>query len=238
MEAAVRSTLVRSPTNSASRASSFPRIRDSSPHAGLLATGVRVNDVRSILRCTEEIDSEAEEEAFAASERLARATLFEQGAHPATIAFRREYDARYRGQSFELTIAYDRSRNVVERRFHEAHRTRYGYDAPGEIVEVVNARLTAHGSVTPVTQQAQRDSWRTKPAPSSVKRGDEQKRALWLDDAFIDVSVFEREGLAPAARVDGPAIVEAYDSTVYIARDWELAVDGDLLVLQRMAKAA
>ncbi len=206
---------------------------------GLLATGLRVNDVRSILRCAEEIDSEAEEEAFAVCEQRARATLFEQGAHPATIAFRREYDARYRGQSFELTIEYDRSRNAVERRFHQAHRSRYGYDVPGEIVEVVNARLTAHGSLAPVTlRQAQGDTSRAKPAGRAVEGGHEQRRALWLDGAFIDVPVFERDALAPAARVDGPAIVEAYDSTVYVAPDWELAVDGDLLVLQRTAKAA
>ena len=44
--------------------------------------------------------------------------------------------------------------------------------------------------------------------------------------------VFERDGLTLAARVDGPAIVEAYDSTTYIAPDWSGAVDG------RSARAA
>ncbi len=40
---------------------------------GLLATGLRVNEVRSILRCAEEIDSEAEEEAFAVQRSSVRA---------------------------------------------------------------------------------------------------------------------------------------------------------------------
>ncbi len=114
---------------------------------GLLDAGLHVNDVRSVLRAVQEIDDQAMEESFSTSERRAQAALLEQGARRATIAFRRAYDARYRGQSFELTIEYDPSHDVIERRFHEAHRARYGYDVPGEIIEVVNARLTAYGSV-------------------------------------------------------------------------------------------
>ena len=38
------------------------------------------------------------------------------------------YDARYRGQSFELTIEHDRSPEAIAQRFHAAHRARYGYD--------------------------------------------------------------------------------------------------------------
>lgn len=204
---------------------------------GLLDADLRVNDVRSVLRPVDEIDDEALEASFRTSERRAHAALVEQGAHPATIRFRRECDARYRGQSFELTIEYDPLHGNIERRFHEAHYARYGYDVADAIVEVVNARLTASGSVTPSTPL------RTSGAPRA-RNGEtggaaqEQKRALWLDGAFTDVRVFERERLAPSARVDGPAIVEAYDSTVYVAPGWLLTVDDDLLVLHGTAKAA
>jgi N-methylhydantoinase A/oxoprolinase/acetone carboxylase beta subunit len=34
-------------------------------------------------------------------------------------------------------------------------------------------------------------------------------------------------------QLDGPAIVEQYDSTTYLAPDWRLRVEGDLLVLER-----
>ena len=202
---------------------------------GLLAAELHMNDVRSVLRRAGEIDAEMVETTFAASEERARTALIEQGAEPATIAFRREYDARYRGQSFEMRIAYDRSPHVVERRFHEAHRARYGYDVPDEIVEVINARSTAHGSV-PSFDFPARGRRRTKPPRHSEPV--DGRRTLWLDDAFIEVSVFERDGLTPGTRIDGPAIVEGYDSTAYIAPDWSAGADEDFLLLQRGAKTS
>ena len=197
--------------------------------SGLLNAELHVNEVRSVLRAAGEIDSEAVEKAFACSEERARAALAEQGAQAATIAFRREYDARYRGQSFELTIEYDRVPGVVEERFHEAHRVRYGYDVPGEVIEVVNARLTATGAVA---RDESPPSCHPEPCRRTTRNEPIATRSVWLDDTFVDVPVFERAALAPAAQIDGPAVVEAYDSTTYVAPSWSLAVDGDLLVLQ------
>jgi N-methylhydantoinase A len=48
-------------------------------------------------------------------------------------------DARYRGQSFELTVEAD----GFEARFHDAHERRYGYRVPEAPVEAVSLRLTA-----------------------------------------------------------------------------------------------
>jgi N-methylhydantoinase A len=202
---------------------------------GLLDAQLHFSDVRSLLRAVDEIDPESLEPALIASEARARAALLEQGADAATIAFRREYDARYRGQSFELAIEYDRSPEVVAQRFHAAHRARYGYDVQAEVVEVVNARLTVYGAVA-------RDKPCVAPSPSTSLgtgsvAGRRDDRRLWLHDAFVDVPVFERAGLASGARITGPAIVEAYDSTTYLAPEWSLAADGELLVLQRTGAA-
>ena len=110
---------------------------------GLLSARVGTSDVRSVLASTAEIDAEEMERRFVAREERARARLVEQGAEAATISFWREYDARYRGQSFELTIPYDHAMSAVEQHFHAAHRARYGYDVPGEVIEIIGARLTA-----------------------------------------------------------------------------------------------
>ncbi|HLX26011.1 MAG TPA: hydantoinase/oxoprolinase family protein [Candidatus Cybelea sp.] len=205
---------------------------------GLLHARLHVTAVQSILRSAGAVDAQSVETAFRLHEDAARTSLLEQGADPATIRFRREYDARYLGQSFELTIAYDPARGAVEERFHDAHRARYGYDARGDVVEVVNARLTATAEVKATCY----------PDPSTRLRGvysERSRRAqalrnfetrnLWLDGAFVSVPVFERTGLASGAHIDGPAIVEAYDSTTYLAPGWSLAVEGDLLVMRRTA---
>src|SRR5579871_5173560 len=71
---------------------------------GLLEAELHVNAVHPILRATSDADGATLARFFDESESRARDELLAQGAQPATVAFRREYDARYRGQSFELTI--------------------------------------------------------------------------------------------------------------------------------------
>ncbi|MGA8326960.1 MAG: hydantoinase/oxoprolinase family protein [Candidatus Cybelea sp.] len=197
---------------------------------GLLDATLHFNEIRSVLRETAELDSEAEERAFTASETRARAALVEQGAEAPTISFRRAYDARYRGQSFELTTPYDRSPLEVARHFHHAHRTRYGYDVPAEIVEIVNARLTASGSLRTAGDILSQAQYETRDEAAERER----KRAIWLDGEFVEAAVFERASF-PRGHVAGPAIVEAYDSTTYVPPRWSAHAEGDLLLLQRAA---
>jgi N-methylhydantoinase A len=204
---------------------------------GLLEAELHFDEIRSVLQRIEELEPAIEERAFAACERRAHAALVEQGAEPATISFRREYDARYRGQSFELSTPYDRAPASVAGHFHHAHRARYGYDVPAEIVEVVNARVTATGRVL---RQAQGESGDARDESGDARRdaGDALKaslghRRVWIDDAYVETPVFERERLGGGVALEGPAIVEAYDSTAYAAPGWLLTADGDLLVLLR-----
>jgi N-methylhydantoinase A len=230
---------------------------------GLLEAELHVNAIRSVLQTSSEIDSHAMERAFATDEARALAALLEQGARGESVTFRREYDARYRGQSFELTIEYDAAPGIVEQRFHEAHRARYGYAVAGEVVEIVNARLTATGRIsTPVSSfdyaqddtgvacnpesfdYAQDDTGVACNPESFDSAQDKLRRrmtcpqpgahrTLWIDGAFVEAPVFIRETLQDRASTAGPAIVEAFDSTAYVAPGWRLEVDGDLLTLQR-----
>jgi N-methylhydantoinase A len=59
------------------------------------------------------------------------------------------------------------------------------------------------------------------------------ERNVWLDGTFIAMPVFKRETLTEGTAIAGPAIVESYDSTTYLAPKWSLMVEGDLLMLQR-----
>jgi N-methylhydantoinase A len=195
---------------------------------GLVDADLHIDDLRSVLRGVDELDPGGEERAFAASEARARAALAEQGAGAATISFRREYEARYRGQSFDLKVAYDPAPEETARRFHRAHRDRYGYDAPDESVEIVNARLTATGRVP------RRATPRAGPRAARPQRGRRTvTRRLWIDDAFVEAPIYEREELTDGEKIAGPAVIEAYDSTTYVPPEWKAEVAGDLLTLER-----
>jgi N-methylhydantoinase A len=198
--------------------------------SGLLDAQLHASYVAPVLCTLDEADGTALAQIFKDREARGRAALIEQGANPETIAFRREYDARYRGQSFELTIEHDGLPNAIAQRFHDAHRARYGYDAPDEAIELVNARLTAYGRVA---------SSEAGGAPPDVElrhkrdTGRRVTRSVWIEGAFVDVPVFARSALDSDRSVDGPAIVEEYDSTTYVAPGWSLRLAGDLLDLRR-----
>ncbi len=98
-------------------ASSCRRIRDSSPPSdcsqpSCTTTSCAPSSARFARSTMRPLESD-----FAAMERRARDALSEQGADPDGIQFKREYDARYRGQSFELPVEYDRAAATVSRRF-------------------------------------------------------------------------------------------------------------------------
>lgn len=193
---------------------------------GLLEAALHVDELRSVLQDAAALDAEDERQAFEASRQRAHAALIAQGADAATISFRREYDARYRGQSFELTVV-DALPHEVAPRFHEAHQARYGYVVRTETVEVVNARLIASAGIA--LRRAPRQRPATRGAPARARA----TRELWIEGAFAKAAVFERAELHADDRIPGPAIVEAYDSTTYVPQGWSLGVRDDLLVLAR-----
>ncbi len=192
---------------------------------GLLAAKLHYNELRPVLRSLRASDDATVESDFAAMERRGREALSEQGADPDGIQFKREYDARYRGQSFELPVEYDRAAATVNRRFAQAHRARYGYDVPGEEIEIVNARITAYGTV-PETAGAPE-------ATDAAARGSgASERNVWTGKTFERVAVLTRAMLAPSVRRPGPLVVEEYDSTTYVAPGWTVTRQDDLLLIE------
>ncbi|HEY5427145.1 MAG TPA: hypothetical protein VIJ77_11380, partial [Candidatus Tumulicola sp.] len=108
-----------------------------------------------------------------------------------------------------------------------AHRARYGYDVPNERVELVNARATASGTL-PQAQFAAHDD---RPALPGSTPEPSAHRQVWGAGRFVPTPVFERAALTADAAIDGPAIVEQYDTSTYLAPGWSLNVRDELLVL-------
>ncbi|HYL26912.1 MAG TPA: hydantoinase/oxoprolinase family protein, partial [Candidatus Nitrosotalea sp.] len=198
--------------------------------SGLLEAPLAINELQAILCVVEEIELDAVEHEFRARETRARAMLLEQGADEATIVFRREYDARYGGQSFELTIPYDSLPSAVAERFHEAHRARYGYDTRDATVEIVNARLTASARVGDHFPRVTLSEPRVTLSGVEGRHG--TTRNLWLDGSFVEAPVYARDALADDTKIEGPAILEDYDSTTYVAPGWRLQSESELLIME------
>jgi N-methylhydantoinase A len=67
-----------------------------------------------------------------------------------------------------------------------------------------------------------------------VARGETRRgtRTAWFESAALNVDVYERDGLAPSATVNGPAIVEEFGATTVVPPGWIARVDalGDLIL--------
>jgi N-methylhydantoinase A len=189
---------------------------------GLLMADIVRDYSRSALHL---ISSEA---AFNEMTAEAVTDLHEQGIPDSAISLARSLDMRYQGQAYELNIPA--SPDVIAD-FHAAHQARYGYAFPNRVVEKVNIRVRAIGTIE-------------KPilTPLPTRANDASEAFL---EAFLGtksdpltgapITLYDREKLTPGATFAGPALLFQHDSTTYIPANWSASVDGYAnLILERL----
>jgi N-methylhydantoinase A len=197
----------------------FPRAAGVLSALGLAIADVRRDHVHPFLAPLEDADPAAVEAAFAALERRAAEQL--AGDPRRTVA--RSADARYQGQSFELTVGAEDLAGLAGR-FHAEHERRYGYRIDDEPVELVNLRLVA-------TVPGGRPRLREGPAPGAAPRG---RRRASFDGDWHQVDVVDRADLGAGSQVRGSAVVELPESTLLVRPGWRAVVDrAGALVLER-----
>jgi N-methylhydantoinase A len=172
------------------------------------------------------------ERVFLALEREAATALKREGFDAARQRHERTVAARYRGQSFELEIAWDGGRRLVER-FHAAHESRYGYAQSAASIEVVSARLRASGLVGELKEESPRRAASTQGVASA--RGiisPHAKARVHFDEGARDTAVYRREELPAGARLKSPCVVTEYSSTTLVPAWARAALDarGNLVV--------
>src|SRR4051794_10005048 len=119
------------------------------------------------------------------------------------ISFDESADVRYRGQGYELNVAFG---DRVLAKFHVEHKRRYGYSHAQREVEVVTLRLRAR-----LASSMPRWSMVAKLAKSP-----EASASVWVAGKRQRVAVFERDALVPKVRQSGPAVVTEYSATTWV----------------------
>jgi N-methylhydantoinase A len=157
------------------------------------------------------------------------AELRDQG-YTQDIEIFRSLEMRYLGQNYELDLPVasdaldDGGAERIWSMFHEAHRVRFGFNIPGEIIEIVNF------SATIVARTAKPEFRRLKQAdgpPPMVGR-----RTVHFHDQACDTPVFHREALAAGHVIEGPAIIEEAASVTVLNSGHRATVDdyGHLII--------
>jgi N-methylhydantoinase A len=207
-----------------------PRYPGVAAALGLLATDIRHDLRRSWLRPVAEIapvDLDAELERL---EREASALLATSAS--VTTAHRVDYelDMRYRGQAYNLTVAFAgrpvTAAAVAEAvaRFEEEHRRLYDYTPAVTETEIVTLRARAVACIPAVDWDVAEDG-----AGSSAPTGRPIHAGSWRPWTLVS-----RAALRPGDEVGPETIVEQEDATVVVPAGWSGRVgSAATLVLER-----
>jgi N-methylhydantoinase A len=177
---------------------------------GLAISDVRRDHVRPLLAELEAVDPAEVAACFAELERHAREQLVDDP----RLSITRLADARYQGQSFELTVSAEDLEGLAGR-FHVEHQRRYGYRMEGEVIELVNLRLIA-------TVPRDRPDLYEKRSRQEATAG---RRRANFDGEWQEVNVYQRADLGAGSKLQGPAVVEFAESTLVIRPGWQATVD-------------
>ena len=170
---------------------------------GLLLAAPRADAARTVMmqEGDERLAAEIRQLSTEASARFTAVFGFEQLSTHVTS------DVRYVGQSHELKVEADESWQIVRDRFESTHLQMFGFARSGEVVELVNLRVTANG-VPPL-------SWEDVPGPGADLQ------------PVVENGVWDRRTLPPGFVIEGPAIITETNSAVLIQVGDRLEVLGD-----------
>ncbi|NNN20320.1 MAG: hydantoinase/oxoprolinase family protein [Acidimicrobiaceae bacterium] len=206
---------------------------------GMLVADVRHDYVRTYFQRLDELDPVVLSGMIVEMDSDARKLMSQEGLASEDISTEQFVDLRYSGQEFTLRVQIfpeeieREGMDDVRKRFDKLHQERYGHMAPTEAVEVVNVRLVGIGrrnapAIEPPTATGLATPVGNRSVGFTAKSGSIARVA----------SIWKREELAPGSRIDGPAVIEEYASTIVFDVGDVAEVRGSGEIVIRLAERA
>jgi N-methylhydantoinase A len=197
---------------------------------GLLLADLRYDYVQSIPGQLDAVEPTVLLRAFAALAARMREEVSRENIDPATVRLERYIDLRYARQSSELTLPFPESGStadlsaVLTAAFHAEHERTYGYRRENDPIAVVSVRLKATAPARSLGLRELGESF-----ARTVNAGTGQptvRRAYFGPEVGEHASpVLHRADLVGKV-LQGPFIVEEFDTTVVVPPGWQAEVDG------------
>jgi len=197
---------------------------------GMILTDMRYDYVTGVLSRLDEIEAEFFERTWDRMRQRAASDIGRTLADSIPrITYRRSIDVRYFGQGFELEIQappeFDREK--FRKLFEQRHEAVYGYRHAEEPLEVTALRLTATIATSKPHLQLL-DGTRSETRPTTVRK-------VWFD-GWKETAVLWRDNISTSQSVEGPSVIEEYDSTTLVPPSWNCEKNNDnCLIMERKA---
>jgi len=147
-----------------------------------------------------------------------------------------EFDMLYVGQTHTVSVPVPMtmeagrtglSRDLIRSSFETAYRAAFGRLLDGIAMQVMNLRVAVVG------RRPKFDLALLAPsAEGNVEDAVLGTRSVWQDGGWRDTAIYDRMALPLGARVEGPALLEQADTTIFVDADLAASVDrfGNLIV--------
>jgi N-methylhydantoinase A/oxoprolinase/acetone carboxylase beta subunit len=196
---------------------------------GLLATDMVYEYVSTAYQRLSTLDAAALERRFGELESQAHAQLEEDGVPADRLVIQRVADCRYLGQGYELRVDVDSGPidaawiEKVRADFHDIHEREYSRRFEESDIEIPNVRVRAIGLMPPLaTPETEGGS---ESADDALRHEGEAWFLVGAGLAQVPTRYYDRSALKAGNRLEGPAIVNQYDSTTVIPPGLTARVD-------------
>ena len=197
---------------------------------GMLVAPKSFDSVQSYISRLDSVDWDHVSSIYEVMESSAVELLTEAGVEAGDIGMERSADMRYVGQGFEIVVPVPGGRlgpgleEELASTFSETYEALFGRTLTDVPVETITWRLSA--SEPPPRPDIRFSAAGSGDYPRGVKG--ERQVLLTEEGRYVDCPVFDRYRLEPGAAVDGPAIVEERESTVFVGPDARCTIDDHL----------
>ena len=193
---------------------------------GLLTGNVKYDYQVTISERLEDIEADFIDERFDRLLAQGRQQLEADGIDESRWTFRYSVDCLYEGQGYELNIDFQGTdgdwHERMRQQFEQRHEQEYGHYFEDDPIVLLNLRVTAVGDVEDFVpteyDRADEDPSTAKSTEASVYFGTSE------DPEAVTVARYDRDRLQYGNVIEGPAIVDEFDSTVVVDPDWRATV--------------
>lgn len=155
--------------------------------------------------------------------------LVKEGSPPEEMEFQFYVVARYIGQMHDLQVPLDGIEpqdvavEAIAERFHAQHQRAYGIAVPDEPVLLVSARLRAIARVAKPSYSG----YQGTQAPAA-----ERSVTAHFDTGQAEVPLFRRQPWLADVILNGPAVIQEYDSTTVVlpGQTWHVDAFGSIVI--------